>query len=76
MDMKELDSLPPALNRKGTFRKNHSFVEGVQPTMDSFYFWLNGDSLWYSEKIDSTIILGQMKITGITPGLMPAHTCF
>jgi len=50
MDLEELNSLPPALNRAGQFRKNSNFVEGTTPTLDSFYFWLKGDSIWYSEK--------------------------
>jgi len=60
--------LPPALNRIGNFRKNSVYEAGVQPTPDSFYFWVKGDSIWYSEKQDSTLVLGQMQITNIEPG--------
>jgi hypothetical protein len=65
----ELHDLAPTLNRKGTFRKNTAFVAGTQPTLDSFYFWLNGDSIWYAETLTSTAVLGQLKITGIEAGL-------
>lgn len=58
MSADELNELPPNLSRIGNYRKNTVFTAGVQPTIDSFYFWVNGDSIWYSEKPESTFILG------------------
>jgi len=50
MKPKNLDELPPALNKKGNFRKNSQFAEGgAIPTPDSFYFRINGESIYYTE---------------------------
>jgi len=50
MKPKNLDEMPSALNKKGNFRKNSQFCEGgAIPTPDSFYFRINGESIYYTE---------------------------
>lgn len=48
MSQDDLLDLPPLDDRNGSFRKNTNFIKGVTPSLDSFYFRLAGDKLYYA----------------------------
>jgi len=64
LTLEELEKLPAELDRKSAFRKNSQYVEGgAIPTPDSFYFWANGQYLYYSESKELPVILGAIKLS-------------
>lgn len=76
MTADELYKLGPTLDKVGTFRKNTQFVDGTQPTPDSFYFRLSGSKLYYAETPECTNILGLVNINNIETSVDKRHTCF
>lgn len=64
LSLEELQKMPAGLSRESDFRKNTSFKEGGDiPTCDSFYFWINGEYMLYSEQKEKAVVLGTVLLS-------------
>jgi len=59
LSRKENSNLAPILQKKGNFRKNSEYcAAGPVPTIDSYFFRLTNENLYYTETASDAVVLG------------------